>query len=94
MLGDISDTESVAKSIAKSVAFEKLTASYDFAVVATGEDSCLFWIRAEMVSYKKLLVKWKEIVNGVCYWKAFLSFLGEDRLLLAMLQRVVRALVD
>jgi len=47
-----------------------------------------------MASCKKLLVKWKEIVNRVYYWKAFLSFLGEDKLPPAMLQRVVCALVD
>ena len=84
---------SVAERVAKNVAFKKLTASYDSAVVATGEDNCPFWIRAEMASRKKLPIKWKEMVNGACHRKAFLS-LGEDRLPLAMLQRVVRAPVD
>ena len=82
--GDVSDTKSVAERVAKSVAFKKLTASYDSAVVATGEDNCPFWIRAEMASRKKLPIKWKEMVNGACHRKAFLS-LGEDRLPLAML---------
>ena len=90
---NISDTKSVAERVTKSVAFKKLTASYDSAVVATEEDSRPFWTRAEMASRKKLPIKWKEMVNGASHRKAFLS-LGEDRLPLAMLQRVVRAPVD
>ena len=91
---DVSDTESVAESVAKSVASEESTASYDSAVAATGEDGCPFWTRAEMASRKKLPVEWKEMMNGACYRKAFLSFLGEDRLPPAMLQHIVRAPVD
>ena len=82
---NISDTKSVAESIAKSVASKKLTASYDSTAAATREDGRLFQTRTKIARYKKLPVEWKKIVNGVYYQKAFLSFLGEDRLLPAML---------
>jgi len=38
MPSNISDTKSVAKSVTKSVASKKLTASYNSAVAATRED--------------------------------------------------------
>jgi len=47
-----------------------------------------------MASCEKLLVEWKEMVNRAYYQKAFLSFLGEDRLPPAMLQHVIYAPVD
>ena len=94
MPNDVSNSESVTKSVAKSFTFKKSTASYNSAVAVIGKDGCPFWIKAEMASHKKLLVEWKKIINRACYQKAFFSFLGEDRLSLAMLQHVVYAPVD
>ena len=55
MPGDISNIESVA--------LEKSAISYNF----TANSDLPFWLKAEMASRKKILTKWKEIVNGKCY---------------------------
>ena len=94
MPDNINDIKSVTKSVTKSITSKKLTASYNSAVVATKEDGRPFQTKTKIVSYKKLPVKWKKIVNKAYYQKAFLSFLKKDRLLLAILQRIVYTLVD
>jgi len=57
MPSNINNTKSITKSVTKSITFKKSTVNYNFAVTATKKDSRLFWTKAEMVSYKKLLVK-------------------------------------
>jgi hypothetical protein len=53
-----------------------------------------FWTKDKMASRQKLSAEWKEMVNGKCHRKAFLSFLGEDRLPQAILEGVKRAPTD
>ena len=67
MPSNISDTKSITKSITKSVTSKKLTASYNSTVAAIAKDSYPFWIKAKIISHKKLLVKWKKMVNKVYY---------------------------
>ena len=47
-----------------------------------------------MASREKILTEWKEMVNSKYYQKAFLTFMGEDRLPLAVLNYVIRAPTD
>jgi len=35
-----------------------------------------------MSYHARLLAKWMEMINGICYWKAFLTYLSENKLLL------------
>jgi hypothetical protein len=42
--------------------------------------SLRYWTKAELGSRAKLSAEWKEMINGPCHRKAFLTYLGEGKL--------------
>ena len=42
--------------------------------------SLRYWTKAELGSRAKLSAEWKEMINGPCHRKAFLTYLGEEKL--------------
>ena len=73
MLSDASDIESVSSQV---LALSQAPAPVNKAIITK------FWNKAEISYYTGLLAKWIEMINGICYWKAFLTYLGKDKLLL------------
>jgi hypothetical protein len=67
--GDISDTESIAESIASNQS-----------EISDNETRVKYWTKDELEKRAKVSQLWKDIVNGTCHREPILTYLGEGKL--------------
>jgi len=77
--GDASDTESISSQI---------SASTQAPAPVNKATTTKFWSKAEMSHRAGLSAVWMEMINGICHRKAFLTYLGENKLPLQVKTRV------
>jgi hypothetical protein len=68
--GDLSEAESDCSQVSTS----------SRAPATDAVTSLRYWTKAELGSRAKLSAEWKEMINGPCHRKAFLTYLGEEKL--------------